>query len=219
MKKLSFYLLFPALIALYSCNQKPAKLDDLKFNYKPMKSASGINSAEYDFDGYTDHWDKYNWDWNSYAGVYDKSNSHFDSDILQMEMNQGNQLLLEELWIQPGFVNHLNLTTFSFFHISEKSSKGFLNYNHEFSNLDGEAIYPFSAKPSEVFAALAQGNVLIVGNDRDSLIKELLKKLPEDIQYRRTRAFELSYGKNNLFIITSQTQDEADKLFNYIDPL
>ncbi len=189
MKRSVLFFIFPALIILYSCNKKTQKQDDLKFDFKP-RTTNIPNAFQYDFEGYTEHWDKYSWTWETYTGIWDKSESNdIVSDLSQMEMAQGNQLLLEELWLQPGFVNHLHNSKYTRLNVTDKKT---------------------------VMQELAKGDVMIIGTDRDSLVKELVQKLPEDLQYRRNRAFELTYGKNTLYVIASQTKDEADKLYKYI---
>ena len=125
------YSLFTAILLLQSCSEKNNKQDELTFQYKP-RTTNIMNSTQFDFEGYTDHWDKYSWSWDTYAGIFDESNSNTESDLWQMEMTQGNKLILKELWIQPGFVYDLHHTGYTRLNISQsqisnlKSQKGIL---------------------------------------------------------------------------------------------
>lgn len=160
-----------------------------------------LKKISFDFKGYTEHWDKYSWKWYSYNGLFEESQPDMDSELAGMEMNIGNQLILEELWIQKGFVNKLS-----------KSKPVILK-----------------AQTSDIkllTSSLEKGDVILTGLKRDTLIKQLIAKLPQDIQYRRTLAFTLNSQQtpnsklqtaNSLFVIASETQSEADRLKGYID--
>jgi hypothetical protein len=37
-------------------------------------------------------------------------------------------------------------------------------------------------------------NILVIGNERNDVIKDLVKKLPEELRYRRNKAFLLIKG-------------------------
>lgn len=142
------------------------------------------------FKGYTDHWDEFYWQWVRYSGLFSYSVPEVKSEIIRMEDQIGNQLLLEELWIQVGFVYHLSKTDVQ--------------------------IVRFPS-PEELEQALKKGPVIVLGTDRDKAIQNILSKLPEEFQFRRNRAFSLENGENRLFVIACQTRQEAERLYKYID--
>ena len=103
--------LIPLFIIIFHSNlilaQDDNYLSDFKFKDQPDIS-NEIKSLGYDFKGYTSHWDKFNWNWHLYNGIFLTSQSSVESEIWKMEMDIGNQLLLDELWIQKGFVINLS---------------------------------------------------------------------------------------------------------------
>jgi len=164
------------------------RLDNMTFDY-PENELSGVKVMNNSFNGYTTHWDRYAWNWASYGGLFLSSQPEIKSKIWKMEMDIGNQLLLDELWIHKGFVDKL----------------GKIN-----------PIVLRSPSKEELDKALTKGDVLLLAVDRDLVMDEILAKLPEDLQFRRNRAFYLQHGQRTLYVIASQTREEVERLFNHI---
>ncbi len=186
---LKCFLTFPLLLILLfqsaSHSQVAQKyLSEFTFT-SPPPTFGDIKKLDYDFQGYTSHWDKFAWDWHCYNGLFLLSQPSPESEIWKLEMDIGNQLLLDELWIQKEFVSNL-------------------------ANKD----LPIISDPSkqQVKDHLINEDLLIVAVDQNPVIEDLLKKLPEQLQFRRNRAFYLKNGNRTLFIIASHTQLEADRL-------
>ena len=164
------------------------RLSELVFTL-PADELRAIKVLNYDFVGYTTHWDRYAWKWNSYCGLFLTSQPEIESEIQKMEMDIGNQLLLDELWIQNGFIYQLAKTSFLLLR---------------------------SPSQEELEKQLSLGNVFLLAVDRDPVMKEILAKLPEELQFRRNRAFYLQYGERTLFTIASHTHEEMERLYNHI---
>ena len=169
-------------------NDKNNFLSDFIF-ISPADPISDVKPLHYNFQGYTSHWDKFSWDWYIYNGLYHHSQSTIESDLWKLEMDIGNQLLLDELWIQKGFVSdlaHKNLPILS------SPSLEDLNKHSDKKEL------------------------LIIGVMQNQIIQEILKKLPQQLQFRRNLAFYLNNDVHRIFVITSHTQAEVDRLYDYI---
>jgi hypothetical protein len=178
---LLFILLFQS--ASY-CQVEKKFLSQFTFTSSP-ESFHDIKTLHYDFQGYTSHWDKFTWNWYGYNGLFLLSQPSPESEIWKLEMDIGNELLLDELWIQKGFVSNL-----------AKKNLPLLN----------------NPSVQQVKDHLINGDLLIVGIDKNPLVEDLLKKLPEPLQFRRNRAFYLKKGTRTLFIISGHTQAEAERL-------
>jgi len=188
------HLLFISIILTvlfpHSCKTQPSgsRLDNMTFDY-PENELSDVKVMNNSFSGYTNHWDRYAWKWSSYGGLFLSSQQEIESKIWKMEMDIGNQLLLDELWIHKGFVDKLAKTN---------------------------PIVLRSPSKEGLDRALAQGDVLLLAVDRDLVMGEILAKLPEELQSRRNRAFYLQHGQRTLYVIASQTREEVERLFNQI---
>ena len=164
-------------------------LDNLTYRPGPDME-NGLTVEQYSLGGYTKYWYEYSGIRYRYAGLYSESFEQPQGYIRKIEDNVRKELLLEELWIQKGFIAKL-----------AKSKP--------------ENISPKSL--AKIYTTLAQKEVLVIGTDRDEAIDKLLEKIPEELRFLRTRAFYLENGKNTLFVIASHTQDEADRLRALVD--
>ncbi len=151
---------------------------------------NGVHSLSNDFQGYTSHWDRFSWTWHSYNGVFIVSQPSVESEIWKLEMDIGNQLLLDELWIQDGFVTHLANRTL-----------------------------PILKSPShdEINTHLPNTDIVIIGLDQNPLINELIQKIPQDLQFRRNRAFYVQSDQRTIFVIASHTLAEVERLTHHIE--
>jgi len=183
-----FFLIAGLLVPLSSFSQdEPLSLSDFTFTSENIDKDLAV-SLPSEFDGYTSHWTQFAWSW--YAdGLFMLSQPSPESEKRLVETNIGNELLLDELWVQYGFV----------------------------SRIAGKDL-PVLAAPTrqELQAALQISDVIIRGTDRTPLIGELLKNLPVSLQYRRNRAFFLQNGSQTLYIIATHTQSESDRLLEQI---
>ncbi len=146
---------------------------------------SGLSTIDYRFRGYTDHWDQFDVIWYRYAGIFTGFVQEPESLVLRAEDRIGQLLLLEELWIHDGFIKEL---------------------------AECRPVKLYSPKPQQLPLELAVNDVLVVGTDRDSVIKAALKKLPGPLRFRRNRAFYFKTSSHKLFVICSQTMEEAERL-------
>ena len=137
-----------------------------------------LKTLNFDFKGYTSHWDRYAWNWYSYFGLFLTSQTEIKSKIRKMEMDIGNRLLLDELWIQKGFVCKL----------SEKNPQILRSPSKE-----------------QLEIKLNRDDVLVLAVDRDPVMTDILVKLPEELQFRRNSAFYLQRGERTLFVVASHT--------------
>ena len=160
------------------------------FSYQTRAFAGhGIQREDRAFDGYTNHWEQREWTLHSARGLFLFSQPTANSELTAMEEEIGNQLLLEELWIQPGFIQEL---------VARRVTA--------------------LESPSEdgLEKALAGGDVLVGMLDRDSLAQSLLARLPEPYQYRRNRAFFLRDGRRSVFVLMCPSREELDRLQEHV---
>jgi hypothetical protein len=152
-------------------------------------TSTGIQSRNRSFDGYTNHWEQSERTWLSARGLFLLSQPTAQGELHAMEEEIGNQLLLEELWIQPGFIKEL----------AERSVPT-LN----------------SPSPDELGKALSDDDVLACLVDRDPLARMLLDHLPDAFQFRRNRAFFLRDGSRTVFVLACHSAEELDRLRSHI---
>jgi hypothetical protein len=165
---------------------------DLSALRSTMRGDAGnaIQTTPFAFDGYTNHWKKEAWNWHSARGLFLTSKPTPQSEIWAMESEVGKQFLIEELWIEPGFLKELS----------------------------GAAVKKLnSPSREELEAALSDGDVLVSLIDRDPLATSFLNKLPEEFQFRRNRAFLLRDGSRRVFVLASHSKDELRRLQECID--
>ena len=110
--------------------------------------------------------------------MFQTAQPDIQSLLLRMEKDIANQLLLEELWIQPGFLS-----------LIEKKNPVVLR----------------SPSRADVQQALLQRDVFVVISHRDPVAGELLEKLPEELTFRRNKAFVLHWGNRLLFVSAGYT--------------
>ncbi len=163
-------------------------LEDYRFEAGRYASR-GIESRQQVFDGYTNHWERREWTWHSARGLFLLSQPSAESELLAMEAEIGNQLLLDELWIQPGFMKEF-----------AQRSVSVLN----------------SPSRNELENALRDGDALACLVDRDPLAKVLLAQLPEASQFRRNRAFFLCNEGRMIFVLACQSKEEVDRLRSHV---
>ncbi|OPZ70397.1 MAG: hypothetical protein BWY83_01659 [bacterium ADurb.Bin478] len=171
----------------------PIKSDQQKglvMEWKPHADvAYTAKTLKYDFKGYTSRWEEFSWKWFCSRGVFQTAQPDIQSLLLRMEKDIANQLLLEELWIQPGFLS-----------LIEKKNPVVLR----------------SPSRSDVQQALLQRDVFVVISHRDPVAGELLEKLPEELTFRRNKAFVLHWGNRLLFVSAGYTPVETERLYGYL---
>ncbi|HQP98745.1 MAG TPA: hypothetical protein PLY86_09845 [bacterium] len=187
------FLLFSAIILCcqpsHAFSEKaPGILSQLDFT-APDGDLSLAESNDYSFDGHTTHWESYRWNWQSGNGLFHTSRMEPVSQFQRLKNDIGNELLLDELWIQRGFISRL----------AEKQPQV----------LNGAPL-------KEIEEKLTGGDVLLVMTDRDPAATDILSKLPKEIQYRRNRAFYLQDDARTLFVIACHTKEETVRLQNHI---
>ena len=155
----------------------------LKFN-DAASTGESMRHWDFSYDGFKDHWSRDAWRWNAARGLFLQSQQTAEGALWAMEEEIGNQLMLEELWVQQGFLDEL--------------MKG------EFTQLE---------RPSpEAMAAAPAGNLLLAVTDQDDVGRDLVSKLPEAWQFRRNRAFFLKGSAGTLFVLACHTADELTRL-------
>lgn len=164
-------------------------LDKLIFTPGPDVE-SGFTIDHYTLEGYTQYWYEFHGMRYRYAGLYGRVFSEPRNEVRKIEDNIRKQLILEELWIQKGFVARL---------------------------AESQVITLANTTAAAIDSALAGSSVLITGTDRNPAIEQLLNKIPEEIRFRRTRAFYLEGGTYTLFVIASHTKEEGDKLKDLVE--
>jgi hypothetical protein len=103
-----------------------------------------------------------------------------------MEEEIGNQLLLEELWIQYGFIQALAQRDFT---VADDSAAG-----------SGQGV------DAQLLCLL----------DREPLAVELLAQIPPEFQFRRNRAFMVQEGTRELFVLACPTPAELERLKGHV---
>ena len=183
------YTFFVLSISVCFSQDAPASFPDFRFD-----SASGnqeeLNAIPYQFQGYTSHWTDFSWTWYTDDGLFLYSQSSPESQLRQAESEIGNQLLLDELWIQEGFVSRL-----------ANNATPILN----------------APTKAEIEAFLRKSDIIITGSDQNPLIAELSQRLPPDLQFRRNRAFYLQNGQQTIFVISGHTIHDAERLTGQIE--
>lgn len=143
-----------------------------------------VERRDFSFDGYKNYWSRDAWTWNSARGLFLQSRQTPEAALWALEEELGQQFMLEELWVQPGFMKAL--------------------VAHEFTPLDRPA--------AEALASAPEGNLLIALTDQDTLGAELISKLPEDRQFRRNRAFFLAGENRRIFVLLCHSAEELARL-------
>ncbi len=168
---------------------KKDKLD--KFVFKQAADIeSGFSVTDYSFKGYTNHWDEFDWKWYRYAGILSHTVAEPRNFVIGVEDNIGVQLMLEELWMQKGFVSQLARS---------------------------DVVTLISPTSAEIDSALSKGDVFVIGTDDKPAMEKLLGKVPEEIRFRRTKGFYLENNGRRLFVISSHTKAEANKFKGLIE--
>ncbi|HOE10275.1 MAG TPA: hypothetical protein PLQ35_07295 [bacterium] len=155
----------------------------------PESDSSLAESYDYSFDGHTTHWESYRWNRQSCNGLFHASRTDPITEFGRLKDDIGNELLLDELWIQRGLISRL----------AEKQPEV----------LNGVPL-------NEIEEHLAGGDVLLRITDRDPAAEAILSKLPQNIQYRRNRAFYLQDHTRTLFVIACHTKEETVRLHGHI---
>ena len=149
----------------------------------------GIHRETRSFDGYINFWKQSAWTSYAARGLFGLWQPTAESELRAMEADIGNQLLLEELWIQPGFIKELA----------------------------GRSPAALASPSADEFdAALSQGDVLVALVDRDPVAQTLLAALPEEMQFRRNRAFFLRNENRVAFALICQSSEERDRLQTHV---
>lgn len=167
-----------------SSNRQGPSLTQMEF-VQPPSLSSRMESIQHSFDGYTSHWNRFAWSWHTYAGLFATSRTEPVSDLWRLEMDIGSRYLLEELWIQRGTVTGL-----------AESSPTVMR----------------SPSVEEMEAKLVNGDIWVLATDRDPVGQAILARLPEELQFRRNRAFHLQHEGRTLFATVCQTQEEVGRL-------
>ena len=157
--------------------------DNLKPN-DALSAGEPIRHWDFSYDGYKNYWSRDAWRWHAARGLFLQSQQTVDGALWAMEEEIGNQLMLEELWVQHGFLQEL---------------------------MNGE--YTLRDRPSagELEASTA-GNLLVAVTDQDPVGQTLISKLPEAWQFRRNRAFVLEGNAGKVFVLACHTADELARL-------
>ncbi|MBL7647613.1 MAG: hypothetical protein JNK74_15610 [Candidatus Hydrogenedentes bacterium] len=164
----------------------PAPARDLASLTTPagVAEAKRLETRDFSFDGYKNYWSRDAWAWNSARGLFLQSRQTPEAALWALEEELGRQFMLEELWVQPGFMKAL--------------------VEREFTLLDRPA--------AEVFSAAPEGDLLITLTDQDALGAELIATLPEEMQFRRDRAFRLEDSSGRVFVLASHSAEELARL-------
>ncbi|MCC6694007.1 MAG: hypothetical protein IT365_00120 [Candidatus Hydrogenedentes bacterium] len=80
---------------------------DAVHRYLPVERQAGIRELQFSFDGYSGYWSADAWSWSTARGLFIQSDPSPIASVWAMEQEIGNQLLLEELWIEHGFIQQL----------------------------------------------------------------------------------------------------------------
>ena len=189
MRKIAIKVLSLSMIAmpLFAKSEKPT-LTNMRWE-GPAGSEQAVKTLQYDFKGYTDRWDEFSWKWFYSRGLFQSTQMEISSQLRRMEMDLANQLLLEELWIQSGFVSLM----------AKK-----------------QPVWLRSPSRIELEQALLQGDVCVAISQHDPIASTLMEKLPEELQFRRNKAFYLQQGDHLLFIAAGYAATEKERLQGYI---
>ncbi len=147
-------------------------------------AADAVETRDFTFGGYKNYWSRDAWAWNSARGLFLQSRQTPEAALWALEEELGRQFMLEELWVQPGFMKAL----------MEK----------DMLLLERPGVESFSASP--------QGDLFVAVTDQDPLGAELIAKLPEDKQFRRNRAFYLDDTGGRVFVLASHSAEELARL-------
>ncbi len=147
-------------------------------------TADAVETRDSTFDGYKNYWSRDAWQWNSARGLFLQSRQTPEAALWALEEELGRQFMLEELWVQPGFMGAL---------------------------LEKDVVL-LERPAAEAVTAFTQGDLFIAVTDQDPLGTELIAKLPEDKQFRRNRAFFLEDTGGRVFVLASHSAEELARL-------
>lgn len=150
----------------------------------PEPVVSPIETRDFTYEGYKNYWSRDAWQWNSARGLFLQSQQSPEAALWAMEEEIGRQFMLEELWVQPGFMKALQ--------------------ERDFTLLERPT--------AETVTAAAVSDLLITFTDQDTLGIEFIAKLPEDKQFRRNRAFYLEGTGGRVFVLASHSAEELARL-------
>jgi hypothetical protein len=178
-------LILPAL-GVWSGEPPSGPLEGLAFR---QADTGAMESFSFSFEGYTNYWQEIEWDWYSSRGLFLLSRLSVESEIRAMEDEIGNQLILEELWVQPGFIQRL-----------AEAGAGSLEWA---STLDTPGY-------------TSSDSLLIAVTDQEPFAKTVLEKIPEEFQFRRNRAFTLEGKDRTLFVLACHSRLELERLKKHV---
>lgn len=156
----------------------------------PHAVPGDIREFPFLFNGYSGHWSRDEWIWISARGLFAQSSGTPRAAVWALEEELGNQLLLEELWIERGFIQKLAAQTFAV--VNANSLEDLTTGNDA-------------------------GTKLIAILDQSPLAQELLSHLSPEHQFRRNRAFMVRRGEQEIFALCCPTQEELDRLQSDIE--
>jgi hypothetical protein len=149
-----------------------------------VSATDTVESMDFSFDGFKNYWSRDAWQWNSARGLFLQSRQTPEAALWALEEELGRQFMLEELWVQPGFMKAL----------MEKD------------------VTQMERPAAEMVTASTQGDLFIAVTDQDPLGAELIAKLPEDKQFRRNRAFYLEDTGGRVFVLVGHSAEELARL-------
>ena len=181
---LSQYLLIAASAALLPPSVATGRELTTLTSPSSAKVSVSMESKNFGFDGYKNYWSRDAWAWSSARGLFLQSQQAPEAALWALEEELGRQFMLEELWVQPGFMKTL----------MEKD------------------VTLMERPAAEMVTASTQGDLLVAVTDQDPLGAELIAKLPEDKQFRRNRAFYLEDTGGRVFVLASHSAEELARL-------
>jgi hypothetical protein len=176
------------------------RLTDFRLN--PANENVVVN--EFNFSGYTNHWQNIYTEWHRYGNLFKIAVPNVQSTILKSKLTVAEDLQMPGLLMQEGFVSKL-------------------------LNSEYQTIHPSTVK--ELEDLITRGNVLLItspesetGKRMEELATPLFEWVNELNNYQHNdpgleiiKAFFLESGERLLFVISSESTQEAEKLIRLLD--
>ena len=204
MRRFFSYPVLTVLIIFLGIN-RPAtgqEIDDYEY-HNPFNPGRNAVADEFRFNGYTNYWHDTYEQWIRYGNLFKMAIPDVDKTIAQSKVDIADDMGVPGLSLEEGFVNNLFMKDYQL--LEDPSMQQLQN-------------------------ALSNDHILVLTDPSSEAGKELNSKLPPFDEWKaklnshqygakdftEVKAFYLAKGESKIFVISSESRELRDKVFNYL---
>lgn len=194
-----FRIAFVAVILTYSLLLQAQELNDFQYKGGSLKTRDHVVGTEFQFNGYTNHWQDVYRTWYRYGGLFKISVDNVKKNILQSKVDIAQDMGVPGFTMCEGFITGLLSSPYT---VLDRPDKEVLD------------------------ETLEKGNVLVFVDPGTGVGKELVSKLPETdvfvkalkshqynaVNLKRAHACMLEQGDKKLFVVSSVDAPTREKI-------